>query len=85
MQLASQAALVAAQQSITNRQSQESVSSLPPADTSSTKLAIEQYQRQILLKDQEIIKLRSQVEQLSSEIFSHQQENDSLSFNRSQL
>lgn len=84
MNIVNEAALVAGQKSLTDKPSQESVY-YSQSENPLSKLAVEQHQKQITLKDQEIARLRSQIEQYSSDFFTQQQENDSLNFNKSQL
>jgi len=84
LNIVNEAALVAGQKSLTDKPSQESVY-YSKSENPLSKLAVEQHQKQITLKDQEIARLRSQIEQYSSDFFTQQQENDSLNFNKSQL
>ena len=46
---------------------------------------MEQYSKHLALKDEEVIKLRGEVDTLSSQLFSKQQEHDSLTFTKTQL
>ena len=71
---------------MTHQASQDSVGSIAQYNVSTSNLAQqEQFQRHITLKDQEIVRLRSEIEQISSELFQRQQENDGLIFTKSQL